>query len=142
METSANMARKAAFLSPLDVRKEARGRWRLLAPLAYRSALAGHLFEVPEGFVTDFASVPRLPVVYLVAGDTAHEAAVIHDWLYTTHQVGRVVADQVFSEAIQASGQGAALASIMYTAVRLGGRASWDAPGPEQPPHVAELIAQ
>ena len=37
---------------------------------------------VPTGFFTDFASVPRMPFVFLLFGDVAHEAAVIHDYLY------------------------------------------------------------
>ena len=37
---------------------------------------------VPTGFLTDFASVPRMPFVFLLFGDVAHEAAVIHDYLY------------------------------------------------------------
>jgi hypothetical protein len=37
---------------------------------------------VPAGFQTDFASVPRIPIAYEIVGDTAHEAGVVHDYLY------------------------------------------------------------
>ncbi|HSV48371.1 MAG TPA: DUF1353 domain-containing protein [Ramlibacter sp.] len=137
----------SGFITPLDTRKLGpgpRGRsiYKLLADLVYSSDRLGRQIRVPAGFVTDYASVPRLPLAFLVAGDTAHEAAVVHDWLYTTHEVGRAQADAVFKEAIQASDPGAP-AGLMWLAVRLGGGGSWDAPGPSQPAHVAEqLVAQ
>ena len=37
--------------------------------------------RVPSEFITDFASVPRLPVVWLLTGDRARRAAVVHDYL-------------------------------------------------------------
>jgi len=84
---------RAAFLSTLQVARLPDGQWRLLAPLRYQSAVLGTLIEVPTGFLTDFASVPRLPLAYLLAGDTAHEAAVIHDFLYQRQAVEDIDAD-------------------------------------------------
>lgn len=95
------------FLTALDVELVADTDppiWRLLAPLRYDSAAAG-VITVPAGFETDFASVPRLPLVFLAAGDTCHRAAVIHDWLYSPPaKVSRKVADQVLREASEATG--------------------------------------
>ena len=82
-----------AFLSTLQVARLPDGQWRLLAPLRYQSAVLGALIEVPTGALTDFASVPRLPLAYLLAGDTAHEAAVIHDFLYQRQVVEDINAD-------------------------------------------------
>ncbi|WP_161968944.1 DUF1353 domain-containing protein [Aquitalea magnusonii] len=56
-------------------------------PLRYRSDLLGHVITVEPGFLTDYASVPRVPVLYLLFGDTTHKAAVIHDWLFHHHEV-------------------------------------------------------
>ena len=138
------------FTSPLDCRKlpgtrEGRALWQLLAPLGYESDLLGAPVVVPAGYITDFASVPRLPLAYLMAGDTAHEAAVIHDFLYTTHgldgrAITRAQADAVFREAIRASGDQMAPGWLMWLAVRVGGRSSWKAAGPEQPAHVTEIL--
>lgn len=134
----------AAFLTPLqverldDISADGRGTWKLLGPLVFLSDIAGQI-AVPAGFVTDFASVPRLPLAFMLAGDTAHKAAVVHDWLYTTHQVDRATADQVFHEASIAMGVPGWRAWIMKLAVRVGGGGSWDAPGPVQPPEVTTL---
>ena len=59
------------FLTPLKVEKvgyDKAGRpcWRLLEDLVYLSDRWGRIV-VPKGFITNFASVPRLPVVFLVA---------------------------------------------------------------------------
>ncbi len=74
--------------------------WRLLEPLIFESAIVGTVL-VPAGFTTDFASVPRLPVAYLLAGDAADAAAVVHDYLYRTAVVERSSADDVFAEAME-----------------------------------------
>ena len=134
----------SAFVTPLDVRRvgpgpQGRSTWKLTAPLVYQSDMLGRHVTVPAGFVTDFASVPRLPLAFLVAGDTAHEAAVVHDWLYTSHETDRATADAVFREAIRVSDQQAP-AWLMWLAVRVGGSGSWDAPGPVQPPMVRAVL--
>jgi len=77
-------------------------RWRLLAPLTFESVDLGKLVIVPAGFETDLASVPRLPLAYLVAGDTFRRAATVHDYLLHAGYA-RAVADRVFLEAMRAS---------------------------------------
>ncbi|AOZ01304.1 hypothetical protein BKK81_12110 [Cupriavidus sp. USMAHM13] len=101
------------------------GLWRLVEPLVYQSDVAGRTFEVPPGFETDLASVPRLPVVYLLAGGTSNEAAVVHDFLYTKHPVRRAVADAVLREASAVTGVPAWRRWLMYWGVRLGGGPHW-----------------
>lgn len=63
----------------------------------YQSDVIGTLC-VPRGFRTDFASVPRLPVAYLLAGGKANAAAVVHDWMYSTRIWPRKMAYDVFYE--------------------------------------------
>lgn len=124
-----------------DVSRDGRGTWVLLAPLACESGRIG-VVVVPEGFVTDFASVPRLPLAYFLAGGLAHAAAVIHDWLYTTHSTDRATADAVFQDAAKACGVSAWRAYLMWLGVRAGGASSWAAAGPAQPIEVAIQIQQ
>lgn len=100
------------------------GKRRLLAPLVYFSHIAGEIV-VPTGFKTDFASVPRIPFAYLLAGDTAHAAAVIHDFLYRTKKVPRRIADAVFLEAMATSGVPWWRRRIMHLAVRTFGWISY-----------------
>jgi hypothetical protein len=113
------------FLTPLVAEKDGKV-WTVMQPLIYLSDVASKVFVVPEGFVTDFASVPRIPLAFLLTGDSAHEAAVIHDRLYSTAEVTREVADAVFKEAAIASGEPSWKASLMYAGIRLGGWMAWN----------------
>jgi hypothetical protein len=129
-----------------DTSHDGRGTWQLVLPLVYESDVAGAIIVVPGEFVTDLASVPRLPFVYLLAGGIAHAAAVVHDWLYTSHAIDgkpieRAVADAVFREAAMLCGASWFQAWLMYQGVRVGGGAAWERPGPRQPDDVAMVIA-
>lgn len=130
----------AKFITSLRVEElednsaDGRGTWQLLTLLAYKSDVADTIFVVPAGFITDFASVPRIPIAYLLTGGTAHAAAVVHDFLYTNHEVPRAMADAVFREAIIASGGPSWRAWMMWAGVRIGGGGSWDAPGQNPEP--------
>lgn len=69
---------------------------------------------VPVGFVTDFASVPRLPLTYLIAGNTGHWAATVHDLLYRWGVVSRKDADIVFKEALNVKLEQKNLGKLSY----------------------------
>lgn len=101
-----------------------RARWRLTADLAYHSQLHGMII-VPSGFITDFASVPRLPVAYWLTGDTAHASAVVHDYLCRVHyescKISWKRAAQVFIEAMKHEQVPAWRRTMMYWGVRLAG---------------------
>lgn len=102
------------------------GLWKVVEPLIYQSDVAGHTFTVPAGFLTDLASVPRLPFAYWLTGGTANAAAVIHDYLYVTRAVSRKVADNVLAEASKVTGVPAWRRGLMWTAVRLFGWGPWN----------------
>jgi hypothetical protein len=106
------------------------GKWVLVRPLFYVSDVAKQTFTVPAGFQTDLASVPRLPIVYLLTGDTSSAAAVVHDWLYSSHMVTRAMADAVLKEASQATGVPGWRRWLMWCGVRLGGASHWNAEPP------------
>ncbi|MDP9652066.1 DUF1353 domain-containing protein [Paraburkholderia caledonica] len=125
----------SAFLSELqvelvsDATNSGRGTWRLIAPLVYQSDVAKQTFTVPKGSLTDFASVPRVMIAFLLTGDTAHEASALHDWLYGSHVVPRGVADAVLREAALVSGVPAWRAFLLWAGVRIGGGGShWNGP--------------
>jgi hypothetical protein len=105
---------------------DASGRavWELIDPLWFRSSFGDVL--VPAGFRTNYASVPRAPFVFWLAGDRSHKEAALHDWLYTVHTMPREDADAVFLEALLLNPlipEG--LAQSMHTAVRWFGKGSW-----------------
>lgn len=99
-----------------------RGLWELVEELVYESDCAAMTITVPVGFRTDFASVLRLPVIYLLFGDKAHAPATVHDYLYNTGLVPRKLADDVFSEAMKVSTKLSAVERfLMWSAVRVFG---------------------
>lgn len=105
---------------------QGRGTWRLTSTFSYESDVANQTFTVPAGFVTDFASVPRIPIFFMLVGDVASEAAVIHDYLYSVQSTSRAVADKVLKEAAKVAGCPNWQAQILYLGVRLGGWYIWD----------------
>lgn len=136
------------FLTPLKVELVAHdpAKWKLLEPLIYDSRTVGQII-VPEGFITDFASVPRVPIAYLLTGGLGHAAATLHDFLYTSPHntgTGRIVtreeADKILLgaavEGMRLCGNGFLTAiknqlrytraRIMWVGVRLGGYWHWD----------------
>lgn len=96
----------ARYLSPLRLESVAPGSKlkRVIDPFVYDSDILGKRVTVPAGFETDLASVPRIPIFYLLFGGASEEAAVIHDYLYSGGIVSRAVADEVFAEAMKAEG--------------------------------------
>jgi hypothetical protein len=112
----------AEFRSMLEAKLEADGSWTLRRDLVYASVVAKTVYRVPKGFNTDFASVPRLPFVYLMTGNTAHAPAVVHDFLYRTGAADRTLCDAVFKEAMELTGVPGWRRNLMWAGVRLGGR--------------------
>jgi hypothetical protein len=119
----------SAFLTSLKVEPATPGKddgnWRLIADLVYQSDIAKQTFTVPVGFVTNFASVPRIPVVYELAGDTSSEAATVHDYLYSTHIVNRGTADDVLREASAVTDVPGWRRWLMWSGVRVFGWTHW-----------------
>lgn len=128
------MTDEAHFIGDLDVRlvddttNEGRGTWELLADFGFHSHAFLRDFITRRGMLTDFASVPRAPLIWLVAGDRGHKAAVIHDGLYreSPHTTTRDVADEVLREALICEGFSEEEADAWYFGVRVGGMAHWN----------------
>ena len=131
---------KSAFLTELDARTVSDKLIKLLAPLRYYSKLLGKAIEVPAGFPSDGASVPRLPIVFLLVGGKAKRAATINDFLYQTHFVkSRRKADLIFLEAMKVDGISLWARELMYAGVRTGGHGSWTT-GPSRYAELQRLI--
>lgn len=113
----------ACFLSQLDciLVDEKSGTWVLDSPLIYHSEIIGGKITVPEGFSTDFASVPRVPVVYVLYANRGRKPAVVHDYLYRLGKATRAICDAVFREALIADGESFPVAWAMWAGVRIGG---------------------
>lgn len=84
------------------------------------------LVEVPEGFVTDLASIPRLFWQVMRPEGRYAYAAVVHDYLYWTQTRPRQEADQILNFAMQDSQVGDAERWAIYQAVDRFGQKAWD----------------
>jgi len=93
----------SSFTTPLHLEPLEDGRrWRLVSEFVYAVGDENSAWRitVPAGFVTDFASVPRVFWGLMPPWDQYGKAAVLHDYLYSTGSVSRLVADAVFLEAM------------------------------------------
>jgi hypothetical protein len=86
---------------------------------------SGNTIDVPIGFMTDFASVPRLLWAILPRWGKYGNAAVIHDYCYWDQSRSRKESDLIFREAMQVLEVLACTRSLMYWAVRLFGYFAW-----------------
>ena len=75
--------------------------------------------------MTDFASVPQFLWFWLPYWGKYGKAAVLHDYLYGSHEVERSIADAIFYEAMLVGGTKKWKARLMYWGVRLFGRMAW-----------------
>ena len=96
-------------------------RWVLTQPFTYTGSNGFHV-EVPVGFETDLASVPRIAwTLYSKTGDLARPS-IPHDWLYVNAQVRdeatRRSIDDIFMVAMNDAGIAKLGRNIVYRAVR------------------------
>lgn len=82
--------------------------------------------EVPDGFVTDLASIPRIFWQVLKPQGRHAYAAVVHDYLYWEQDRSREEADLIFMIAMQDSKVNRATVKLLYTAVRRFGKDAWE----------------
>ena len=114
----------SSFTSELKLTPLADGtQWKLLEPFEYHLGIknSGIILGVPEGFVTDFASIPRFFWRVLPPWNTHGKAAVLHDWCYQSGILSRVVSDAIFLEAMMVLGVVWWKRYALYAAVRLFG---------------------
>lgn len=116
------------FLTPVKVNVPTRegDPWEVVEPLMYYSNVYRKPYIVPAGTRSDLASVPRLPLVFLLVGRRGDAAAILHDHLYgegmRLKQIqSRKEADDVYYEALLDSEVNGGLAYMMFSAVRTAG---------------------
>ena len=115
----------SSFLTPLDLEYLDGRTWRLTTPFKFRSDDIDATIMVSEGFLTDFASIPRVLWVVLPPTGPYGKAAVVHDWLYKTGLTTRAEADTVLLEGMQVLGVRWFTRQTIYVGVRLGGWVAW-----------------
>ncbi|MHC4061042.1 MAG: DUF1353 domain-containing protein [Planctomycetota bacterium] len=86
---------------------------------------SGETIKVPAGFITDFASVPRLFWAFFPTWGKYGNAAVIHDYLYWEQSYPRERADEIFLEGMLVLGVEKGRAKLLYNAVKHFGKRAW-----------------
>ncbi len=124
---------ESCFINQLCTTYIPRGKWKLDDELWFHSVLVKQVIKVPVGFVTDFASVPRIPGIYWWFGGRANRPATVHDFLYANHLYDRKTADLIFLEALKADGYNIVTRRMMYWAVRLFGMFAYNRHKKSQP---------
>lgn len=115
------------FLNDLFV-KSIRGSsfYELTLPLSYQHN--DTVYTAPVGFKTDFASIPKAVRGFIDEDESdIRDAAVIHDWLYSTGELPRSVADIILRDAMRELGAGFVKASVVFLAVRCFGSSHFGA---------------
>jgi hypothetical protein len=119
---------QSAFLTEFDPRlTDNDSVWIIREPLIYQSPTYG-LCVVPGGFYTDFASVPRLPIIYELYGNRAHREGALHDWAFRKDAINPATgkpftfmeANNLFLEAMECRGKPWYVRYPMYSAVCVG----------------------
>ncbi len=117
-----------AIKSPMVASPTSDGKyWVLKEPLTYQHPETREIVEIPRGFVTDFASVPRLFWTVFPPCGKYTSSAVLHDYLYwnQSFKCDRKCADDILLLAMKEANVDELTSNVIYTAVRLGGKSSW-----------------
>jgi hypothetical protein len=100
--------------------------WMLVRDLTYTIGNTNLSITVPEGFVTDFASIPQaLWSLGLTPHGKYSKAAIIHDYLYWSQTCTKKQADNILLIAMKESSVGTVDEVTIYEGVNVGGASSW-----------------
>ena len=98
---------------------------KLVQPLVFKSEWYKRVFVVPEGFRTNYASVPWYVRPFFPKMKKHRAASAFHDYLYDKSNpygdISRERADELFLEAMLSSGVSRWVAKLFYKGVRAGG---------------------
>ena len=110
-------------LTKLLVKDLMNGKFELFSDYMYRTR--EYLIKVPKGFVTDYASIPKLLRGIVLLYGKHSGASVVHDWLYSSScnlDISREKADKIFLEILKEEKVSFLLRILMYFAVRKFGK--------------------
>ncbi len=101
--------------------------WVILRPFSYDvgSIGSGDTVRTRTGFMTDFASIPRLFWIFLPRWGRYGNAAVIHDWLYWIQERSRKESDEIMLEGMTVLKVSAWQKYSIYIVVRAFGWMAW-----------------
>jgi len=112
-----------SLVGPLRLEYLGGGQWKLLRP--YSAIWHWNRIDVPTGFVTDLASVPRIARSIIPQIGDQNGPSVVHDWCYRNHWKTRALSDGLFLASMRIAGVNWLRRNIIYSAVRAGGWVTW-----------------
>lgn len=110
-------------ITKLFVKDLMNGKFELFCEYIYQTK--EYLIKVPKGFITDYASIPKLLRIIILPYGKHSGASVIHDWLYSSDcnlDISRKKADKIFLEILKEEKINFILRLLMYFAVRKFGK--------------------
>ncbi|EAS5299210.1 DUF1353 domain-containing protein [Salmonella enterica] len=111
------------FTTPAILEMLGHYEWRVHEPFAfYLSNDNSDVIEVPAGFITDLATIPRIFWSLMPPDGKYAKAAIIHDYLYDNALRTKKEADLIFLDGMTVLGVPRWKRMIMYYAVRLFGQ--------------------
>jgi hypothetical protein len=110
------------FTQPLRAEFLGNNLWKTIDPFEYHVGKypSDEIIIVPEGFITNFASVPRIfwPIISPI--DNHAKAAILHDYCYFIgYKDSRKYCDDIFREAMIVLKVNKIKVFLMYWSVRL-----------------------
>lgn len=115
---------KNYFLTSLRVVVLDDNSYMLTSPLIYHSNKFGKIY-VPEGFRTNFTSIPRLGLIYTFLANRGNYSSTLHDYLYCKQKMTRKNTDLLFLQALKTEKISWYYRYPMYWGVRLFGGIYW-----------------
>jgi len=117
----------SSFTSDLIVRSHNETKWQIVKEFQFyhEDGCMKTYIRVPHGFITDFASVPRVLWSILPPTGRYTKAAVLHDYLYSNAShldLNRKQCDKMFLQAMEILGVKKWVRNTIYRAVRIFGK--------------------
>lgn len=115
------------FKDPLIV-ESVGSKWKLVKPFQFYYMFGDYKLcavIVPENFITDFASTPKLFYPIFPPIGIYNKATIIHDYLYSKlsqHQFSRKLCDKILLQAMEVLGVPKYKRLLMFWAVRIFGK--------------------
>jgi hypothetical protein len=123
------MMRDKDVVGALHVGRFADPMYFLLKPITWKpnaDQTGYNAVTVPVGFVTDFASIPRLFWSIFRPDGLYTYPAIVHDYLYWTQNTSKDVADKILQFGMEDIGVNRATITTIYEAVHLAGQSAWN----------------
>lgn len=118
-----NVQNNAQYM-PTGGKRGGRPLYCVIQPFAYWHFFGNDMVKVhvEDGFVTDLASIPNLPLFPSPKGTLWDDAAIVHDRALVEVRAGRMnrsIADKLFYHALRERGCSVFTATVFWFAVRI-----------------------